>query len=101
MAAISAGTVSVSAVQRGNHVVIEVRDDGAGVDESRVREVATKRGLLTEHEAGQMSKRDLQNLVFLPGFSTAKKVSTLSGRGVGLDRSARGLGGEGEVNRCL
>jgi two-component system chemotaxis sensor kinase CheA len=79
------GTLSLRAVQQGNHVVIEVRDDGPGVDERRVREVAISRGLVTAQQADELPRRDLLNLVFLPGFSTAHSVSELSGRGVGLD----------------
>ncbi|WP_224370806.1 chemotaxis protein CheA [Hyalangium versicolor] len=78
-------TVSLRAEQKGNHVVIEVSDDGAGIDEHRVREVAVQKGLITESQAGEMSRRELLNLIFLPGFSTARNVSELSGRGVGLD----------------
>ncbi|MFL5345193.1 MAG: chemotaxis protein CheA [Hyalangium sp.] len=77
--------VSLRAEQKGNHVVIEVSDDGAGIDEHRVREVAVQRGLITEAQANEMSRRELLNLIFLPGFSTARNVSELSGRGVGLD----------------
>lgn len=77
--------VSLRAEQKGNHVVIEVSDDGAGIDEHRVREVAVQKGLITESQASEMSRRELLNLIFLPGFSTARNVSELSGRGVGLD----------------
>jgi two-component system chemotaxis sensor kinase CheA len=79
------GLVSLLAAQKGNHVVITVSDDGAGLDEERIREVAVHKGLITEAQANEMSRRELQNLIFLPGFSTAKAVSELSGRGVGLD----------------
>lgn len=78
-------TISLRAVQQGNHVVIEIRDDGPGIDERRVREVAISRGLITADQAQTLTSRELQNLVFLPGFSTARTVSELSGRGVGLD----------------
>ncbi len=78
-------TVALRATQRGNHVVIEIRDDGPGIDEGRVREVAISRGLVTPSGAEDLSRRDLLNLIFLPGFSTARSVSELSGRGVGLD----------------
>ena len=77
--------VSLRAEQKGNHVFIEVSDDGAGIDELRVREVALNRNLITEAQAREMNRRELLNLIFLPGFSTARSVSTLSGRGVGLD----------------
>jgi two-component system, chemotaxis family, sensor kinase CheA len=78
-------TVSLRAEQKGNHVLIEVSDDGTGIDEHRVREVALQRGLITEAQAAEMGRRELLNLIFLPGFSTARSVSALSGRGVGLD----------------
>jgi two-component system chemotaxis sensor kinase CheA len=78
-------TVSLRAEQKGNHVLIEVSDDGAGIDEHRVKEVALQKGLITLAQAQEMSRRELLNLIFLPGFSTARIVSELSGRGVGLD----------------
>ncbi|MCP3144792.1 chemotaxis protein CheW [Pyxidicoccus xibeiensis] len=84
--------VSLRAEQKGNHVVIEVSDDGAGIDELRVREVALTRGLITFSQAAEMSRRELLNLIFLPGFSTARSVSELSGRGVGLDVVKNNLG---------
>lgn len=79
------GKVRLKARQQGNHVVIEVGDDGAGMDEARIREVAVKRGLVTEAQTTELPLRELWNLVFLPGFSTREDVSELSGRGVGLD----------------
>ncbi|WP_342374755.1 chemotaxis protein CheA [Myxococcus stipitatus] len=84
--------VALRAEQKGNHVVIEVRDDGAGIDELRVREVALSRGLITFAQAEEMGRRELLNLIFLPGFSTARSVSELSGRGVGLDVVKNNLG---------
>ncbi|WP_164019376.1 chemotaxis protein CheA [Pyxidicoccus trucidator] len=84
--------VALRAEQKGNHVVIEVSDDGAGIDELRVREVALTRGLITFSQAQEMSRRELLNLIFLPGFSTARSVSELSGRGVGLDVVKNNLG---------
>jgi two-component system chemotaxis sensor kinase CheA len=80
-----AGRVALSARQRGNHVEIAVEDDGAGIDEERVREVALQRGLLGAEALRDLSRRDLLNLVFVPGFSTARQVTALSGRGVGMD----------------
>jgi two-component system chemotaxis sensor kinase CheA len=77
--------VTLAAWQRGSHVIIEVRDDGAGIHLKRVREVAVERGVLTPEKARELNERELHALLFLPGFSTAGKVSTLSGRGVGLD----------------
>jgi two-component system chemotaxis sensor kinase CheA len=84
--------VALRAEQKGNHVVIEVSDDGAGIDELRVREVALSRGLITFSQAQEMGRRELLNLIFLPGFSTARSVSELSGRGVGLDVVKNNLG---------
>ncbi len=78
-------TVHLVARQQGNHVIIEVRDDGAGIDEARIREVAVERGIVTREQTEEMERRDLLNLVFQPGFSTKRDVSVLSGRGVGLD----------------
>lgn len=79
------GTVHLRAAQRGNHVVIEVTDDGSGMDDTRIREVAVSKGMLSRKEAREVTGRDLYNLIFTPGFSTAREVSELSGRGVGLD----------------
>jgi two-component system chemotaxis sensor kinase CheA len=79
------GRVKLEATQRGNHVQIVVEDDGAGLDEERIRQVALERGLATAQALADLSRRELLNLVFTPGFSTARKVTSLSGRGVGLD----------------
>ncbi len=77
------GTICLWAAQKGNHVVIEVRDDGRGVDPERVRRKAVSRGLISEgHE---LSREEIYELLFLPGFSTRDEVSDLSGRGVGMD----------------
>ncbi len=84
--------VSLRAEQKGNHVVIEVSDDGSGIDELGVRETALRKGLITEAQAREMSRRELLNLIFLPGFSTARTVSELSGRGVGLDVVKNNIG---------
>jgi two-component system chemotaxis sensor kinase CheA len=81
----AAGRVSLTAVQRGGRVAISVEDDGAGMDEGRIREVAVRRGLATAESVRELSRRETLNLVFLPGFSTAREVTSLSGRGVGLD----------------
>ncbi len=80
-----AGRVTLTAAQRGNHVCIVVADDGAGIDEERVREVAVSRGLASADAVAAMGRRELMNLIFLPGFSTARQVTSLSGRGVGMD----------------
>jgi len=80
-----AGRISLSAAQRGNHVCIVVADDGGGIDEDRVREVAVGRGLAAQDAVAGMARRELLNLIFMPGFSTARQVTGLSGRGVGMD----------------
>ncbi len=79
------GTIAIAAQQKGNHVVIEVRDDGAGFDEARILQTALARGLLDKAQAQELSRRELLNLVFLPGFSTRTESNELSGRGVGMD----------------
>jgi two-component system chemotaxis sensor kinase CheA len=80
-----AGRVRLVAEQKGNHVQILVEDDGAGIDEDRVREVAVSRGLATAQAVRELSRREVMNLIFVPGFSTARQVTSLSGRGVGMD----------------
>jgi two-component system chemotaxis sensor kinase CheA len=80
-----AGRIELRAFPRGNHVVIEVADDGRGIDEVAIRKTALERGVVDEDHIGQLSRRDVWNLMFLPGFSTRREVSDLSGRGVGLD----------------
>ena len=79
------GRIRLVAEQKGNHVQILVEDDGAGIDEARVREVALARGLVAPELVDEMGRRDVLNLVFVPGFSTARQVTAMSGRGVGLD----------------
>ncbi len=81
----AAGLVRLSATQKGNQVQIVVEDDGAGIDEERIREVAVQRGLATAEAVKELSRRELMNLIFVPGFSTARQVTALSGRGVGMD----------------
>jgi two-component system chemotaxis sensor kinase CheA len=80
-----AGRVRLSAEQKGNHVEIAVQDDGAGIDEDRIREVAVQRGLASAEAVRGLSRREVMNLIFVPGFSTARQVTSLSGRGVGMD----------------
>lgn len=79
------GLIGLTAYQKGNHVVIDVSDDGAGIDPQRLRKKAIERGIVADDEAHEMSREDLINLVFMPGFSTSEKVTDLSGRGVGMD----------------
>jgi two-component system chemotaxis sensor kinase CheA len=80
-----AGRIRLSAKQKGSHVEITVEDDGAGIDDRRIREVAVARGLARREHVAQLSRRELLNLIFVPGFSTARQVTALSGRGVGMD----------------
>ncbi len=80
-----AGSIWLDAYQDGNNVVIEVRDDGNGIDVEAVKNKAIERGTITEEQAASMNDQEITNLLFLPSFSTAKKVSDISGRGVGLD----------------
>lgn len=79
------GSIWLDAYQDGNNVVIEVKDDGNGIDIEAVKEKAVERNVITEEQAAVMSDSEAVNLLFMPSFSTAKTVSDISGRGVGLD----------------
>ncbi len=79
------GTISLFAEQRGSQVVIEVQDDGRGIDEEAVRGIAVERGLASAHNSEVLSQAEMVELLFTHSFSTARQVSELSGRGVGLD----------------
>jgi two-component system, chemotaxis family, sensor kinase CheA len=79
------GVIMLRAHQKGNHVVIDVTDDGAGMDPDRLKAKAIERGIVVADEAADLSREDLFNLVFMPGFSTSDAVTDLSGRGVGMD----------------
>ena len=79
------GTLSLKAYNEGNNVIIEIFDDGKGINVEAVKEKAREKGLIGENELNSLSPRDAMNLVFVPGLSTAKKVSNVSGRGVGMD----------------
>jgi two-component system chemotaxis sensor kinase CheA len=88
------GIVRLSAAHRSGRVVIEVADDGAGINRARVRDVAIRKSLIPAD--AQLSESEIDNLIFLPGFSTVSTVSNISGRGVGMDvvkRSIQALGG--------
>ncbi len=88
------GVVRLSAMHRSGRIVIEVADDGAGIDRPRVKALAAGKGLIPADAA--LSDEEIDNLIFLPGFSTASEVSNISGRGVGMDvvkRSIQSLGG--------
>ena len=95
------GTLRLRAVQEGSHVVIEVSDDGAGIAVEKVRQKAIERGLITAERAAQLAERELLQLVFLPGFSTAAAVTNVSGRGVGMDvvrTNVEKIGGKVEID---
>jgi two-component system chemotaxis sensor kinase CheA len=79
------GVVFLRAFHEGGQVNIEISDDGAGVDPERMKKKALQRGVITSEQAARMSEREAVNLIFLPGFSTAEKVTNVSGRGVGMD----------------
>jgi len=79
------GTLALNAYQKGNHVVIEVEDDGAGMDADRIVQSAVARGTLTEEAGAELARADKLDLIFVAGVSTAGEVSDLSGRGVGMD----------------
>ena len=94
------GSIFLDAYQDGNNVVIEVRDDGGGINVEAVRNKAIERGTVTPEQAETMTEKEIIDLLFLPSFSTAKKVSDVSGRGVGLDvvkSKIESLSGEVEV----
>lgn len=98
------GSIYLDAYQDGNNVVIEVRDDGNGIDVEAVKSKAIERGTITPEQAENMSDKDIIGLLFLPSFSTAKKVSDVSGRGVGLDvvkSKIESLSGDVEVKTKL
>ncbi len=79
------GRVELSAYNEGNHIVIKITDDGAGMDPEKLKAKAIEKGIITERDAAAMTDKEALNIVFKPGFSTAKVVSNVSGRGVGMD----------------
>jgi chemosensory pili system protein ChpA (sensor histidine kinase/response regulator) len=94
------GSITVRAYHRGNHIFIEVEDDGRGIDNERVRQAVIDSGLLSPVAAAELSERELREFLFRPGFSTASSTSELAGRGVGLDvvrSNVHALNGEIEV----
>lgn len=99
-----AGTIRLNAYQDGNNVTIEVSDDGGGINVEKVKASAVKKGSISEEQAAMMTDKEAIDLLFQPAFSTAEKVSDVSGRGVGLDvvkSKIEGLGGDVEVNSVL
>ncbi len=98
------GSIFLDAYQEGNNVVIEVRDDGGGINVENVRQKAIDKGNITVEQADRMSEKDIIDLLFRPSFSTAEQVSEISGRGVGLDvvkTKIETLGGEIEAKTKL
>ena len=98
------GSIYLDAYQDGNNVVIEVKDDGNGIDVDAVRRKAVERGVLTEDQAAAADDNEIINLLFMPSFSTAKQVTDVSGRGVGLDvvkSKIESLSGEVDVKTKL
>jgi two-component system chemotaxis sensor kinase CheA len=91
------GTIALNAFQKGNQVVIEVEDDGAGMDPAIIVSAAIRRGVVTADEAQELTPRDAFALVFMPGFTTREVATNLSGRGVGLDVAKTNIGKLGGV----
>jgi two-component system, chemotaxis family, sensor kinase CheA len=79
------GVLLLKAYNEGNHIIIEIFDDGNGINLQAVKDKVKEKGLVSESELNAMSPKDIMNLIFIPGLSTAKKVSSVSGRGVGMD----------------
>lgn len=79
------GTVTLSASQEGDHILLTIKDDGAGMNPEKLKEIAINRGVLDEESAARMSDKEAYNLIFAPGFSTKTEISEVSGRGVGMD----------------
>ena len=79
------GTITLDAEQEGNAIVLKISDDGNGMDPEKLKQKALEKEIISEEQAAQMSKREALQLIFMPGFSTAQKVSSVSGRGVGMD----------------
>ena len=99
-----AGSIYLDAYQDGNNVVIEVRDDGAGIDTEKIKKKAIDRGTISEEQAMRMTDKDIIDILFQPSFSTAEQITDVSGRGVGLDvvkTKIEALGGEIEAKTKL
>lgn len=100
----SAGSIYLDAYQDGNNVVIEVRDDGGGIDTEKIKKKAIDKGAITEDAALRMTEKDIIDILFQPSFSTADQITDVSGRGVGLDvvkTKIEALGGEIEAKTKL
>ncbi|HEX4756712.1 MAG TPA: chemotaxis protein CheA [Terracidiphilus sp.] len=95
------GTLKLRASHESSHVIIEISDDGAGIAVEKIRQKAIERGVITAERAAQQSDRELLQLIFLPGFSTAAKITNVSGRGVGMDvvrTNVEKIGGKVEID---
>lgn len=79
------GKVTLSAAHEGSHITITIADDGAGIDTGRIKEIAIEKGIIAKSKAANLSDEDAHQILFTPGFTTAKEVTDISGRGVGLD----------------
>ncbi len=79
------GTITLDAEQEGNNIVLKISDDGRGMDPEKLKAKALEKGVITQEQAAVMTDREAYQLIFMPGFSTAQKVSNVSGRGVGMD----------------
>ena len=79
------GTISLTAAHEGNNIIISIVDDGKGINPEWIKKKAVSKGLITEEKAAELSLQETFNLIFLPGFSTAEKITNISGRGVGMD----------------
>ena len=98
------GSINLNAFQEGNNVIIEVSDDGNGIDTENVKKKAVERGLVTPEQAEKLSQKEIIDFLFMPSFSMAKQITDVSGRGVGLDvvkSNIEALGGDVEVKSKL
>ncbi len=98
------GTIFLNAFQEGNNVIIEVGDDGGGINTDKVRDKAVERGLVTPEEAENLSQKEIIDFLFMPSFSMAKQITDISGRGVGLDvvkSNIEALGGDVTVKSVM
>lgn len=98
------GSINLNAFQEGNNVIIEVSDDGNGIDTESIRRKAVERGLVTPEQAERLSQKEVVDFLFMPSFSMAKQITDISGRGVGLDvvkSNIEALGGDVEVKSAL
>lgn len=98
------GTILLNAFHEGGHIIIEISDDGKGLDSDKIRAKALEKGVITDEQARSMTEQQVQQLIFAPGFSTAEKVTAISGRGVGMDvvrNNIEKIGGTIEMRSVL